>query len=36
MENWGIWFDGHWDQKEWDGGSLGKIRLIGTMTKYME
>ena len=21
----GIWFDGHWDQKEWDGKSYGKL-----------
>ena len=23
----GIWFDGHWDQKEWDGESFGKLRV---------
>jgi alpha-L-fucosidase len=23
----GIWFDGHWDQKEWDGKSFGKLKV---------
>ena len=23
----GIWFDGHWDQKEWDGKSYGKLKV---------
>ncbi|MFV0248159.1 MAG: alpha-L-fucosidase [Tenacibaculum sp.] len=23
----GIWFDGHWDQKEWDGKKFGKLRV---------
>ncbi len=23
----GIWFDGHWDQKEWDGKEFGKLRV---------
>ena len=23
----GIWFDGHWDQKEWDGKSYGKLNV---------
>lgn len=23
----GIWFDGHWDQKEWDGKRFGKLRV---------
>ena len=23
----GIWFDGHWDQKEWDGKRFGKVRV---------
>ena len=22
----GIWFDGHWDQKEWDGEKFGKVK----------
>ena len=23
----GIWFDGHWDQKEWDGEKFGKLKV---------
>jgi len=23
----GIWFDGHWDQKEWDGKTFGKLKV---------
>ena len=23
----GIWFDGHWDQKEWDGEKFGKVKV---------
>ncbi len=23
----GIWFDGHWDQKEWDGKKFGKLKV---------
>ena len=23
----GIWFDGHWDQKEWDGENFGKLKV---------
>lgn len=23
----GIWFDGHWDQKEWDGKRFGKVKV---------
>ena len=23
----GIWFDGHWDQKEWDGKKFGKVKV---------
>jgi len=23
----GIWFDGHWDQKEWDGKRFGKLKV---------
>jgi len=23
----GIWFDGHWDQKEWDGKTFGKVKV---------
>ena len=23
----GIWFDGHWDQKEWDGKTFGKLKI---------
>lgn len=23
----GIWFDGHWDQKEWDGKQFGKLKV---------
>ncbi len=23
----GIWFDGHWDQKEWDGEIFGKVKV---------
>ena len=23
----GIWFDGHWDQKEWDGNKFGKVKV---------
>ena len=23
----GIWFDGHWDQKEWDGNRFGKVKV---------
>jgi len=23
----GIWFDGHWDQKEWDGKRFGKLKI---------
>ncbi len=23
----GIWFDGHWDQKEWDGEKYGKVKV---------
>jgi len=23
----GIWFDGHWDQKEWDGEHFGKLKV---------
>lgn len=23
----GIWFDGHWDQKEWDGEKFGKVNV---------
>lgn len=23
----GIWFDGHWDQKEWDGKNYGKVKV---------
>ncbi len=23
----GIWFDGHWDQKEWDGKHFGKVKV---------
>jgi alpha-L-fucosidase len=23
----GIWFDGHWDQKEWDGKSYGNVKV---------
>ncbi len=23
----GIWFDGHWDQKEWDGKNYGKLKV---------
>lgn len=23
----GIWFDGHWDQKEWDGVNFGKVKV---------
>ncbi|MCX2718896.1 alpha-L-fucosidase [Lentiprolixibacter aurantiacus] len=23
----GIWFDGHWDQKEWDGKKFGKLQV---------
>ena len=23
----GIWFDGHWDQKEWDGKKFGELRV---------
>ncbi len=23
----GIWFDGHWDQKEWDGKKYGKLKV---------
>ncbi len=23
----GIWFDGHWDQKEWDGKHFGKLKV---------
>ncbi len=23
----GIWFDGHWDQKEWDGKAFGKVKV---------
>ena len=23
----GIWFDGHWDQKEWDGEKFGKLQV---------
>ena len=23
----GIWFDGHWDQKQWDGKKFGKLNV---------
>jgi len=23
----GIWFDGHWDQKEWDGNTFGEVKV---------
>ena len=23
----GVWFDGHWDQKEWDGKKFGKLKV---------